>query len=541
MKVYKYGAKVDADTHKRLTDILFLANKYRNRLVEIERERRAAVEAALCEMCPPLEQVTERMESISEQAESLGREIAAAKSAGRTGKVDLAKRAALRDLRTLLRDAKARVKELRKDLFSSVEWKEIQAKIDAKTLAAQKQARAECGIYWGTYLTVEDAAKDFRKGAPPRFMRYKGEGRVAVQFQGGLSPAALLAGDDKRMQIDRPTYNARAPWQQARIRIGSEGRAPLWAEFRTKLHRPLPSEGQIKWAWLYARRIGTQTKWTLQLVVDGDEHAEHADSGEVAIDIGWRQVPEGMRAATWIGDDGETGHLYIPPDRIAQYDRVETLQSERDESFNAARAALTAWIRQADEIPEWLEDRTPHLAQWRSAARLAALVIHWRGERFDGDSDIYSEIERWRETDKKLYDRQSFIRRNFQEWRKNLYLNFAADMARDYRTVILRDVKYRDFDETDIADDEDPMRAATVNNRRMVSPYMLTDTITKRFAAGVAVKAEYTTQTCHACGHVCNFDAATNIHNACQQCGATWDQDRNACRNMLSSGEVVAE
>jgi len=41
------------------------------------------------------------------------------------------------------------------------------------------------------------------------------------------------------------------------------------------------------------------------------------------------------------------------------------------------------------------------------------------------------------------------------------------------------------------------------------------------------------TKTCHACGSLEDFDAEASIYHTCSQCGARWDQDENAAKNML--------
>ena len=43
----------------------------------------------------------------------------------------------------------------------------------------------------------------------------------------------------------------------------------------------------------------------------------------------------------------------------------------------------------------------------------------------------------------------------------------------------------------------------------------------------------YTTQMCGQCGAVETWDAEPAIMHTCASCGATWDQDDNACVNLL--------
>jgi transposase len=46
-----------------------------------------------------------------------------------------------------------------------------------------------------------------------------------------------------------------------------------------------------------------------------------------------------------------------------------------------------------------------------------------------------------------------------------------------------------------------------------------------------------TTQRCAVCGCEDRWDAATQVDHVCVACGRSWDQDANACRNMLAARE----
>src|SRR5690606_14013043 len=52
-----------------------------------------------------------------------------------------------------------------------------------------------------------------------------------------------------------------------RIRIGSEGRDPVWASFPMIMHRPLPPDGIVKQAAVKLARIGTRERWELHVTV----------------------------------------------------------------------------------------------------------------------------------------------------------------------------------------------------------------------------------------------------------------------------------
>ena len=73
----------------------------------------------------------------------------------------------------------------------------------------QRNARAHCGVYWGTYLLVE-AAHDASREMPlydgvepndPRFSKWNGEGRIGVQVQQGADANDLDADKIGRAHV----------------------------------------------------------------------------------------------------------------------------------------------------------------------------------------------------------------------------------------------------------------------------------------------------------------------------------------------------
>src|SRR5690606_27442140 len=163
-------------------------------------------------------------------------------------------------------EAEARTKALREQVRAlRAERKEVARRLrEDPTLAAdlaainvrandmRKALRARCGVYWGTYLLAEAAADaQRREKMDPSFRRWTGEGRIGVQIQGGMPAVALVGGDDTRLQVDAIDPRAWSGTRSERrlharttlrIRIGSEGRDPVWASFPMIMHRPLPTD-----------------------------------------------------------------------------------------------------------------------------------------------------------------------------------------------------------------------------------------------------------------------------------------------------------
>jgi transposase len=194
-------------------------------------------------------------------------------------------------------------------------------------------------------------------------------------------------------------------------------------------------------------------------------------------------------------------------------------------------------------LPDWLQEATKTLRQWRSQSRLASLALHWREERFDGDHDAYQAIEDWRKQDKHLYEYESNLRDKLHRRRRELYRCFAAEMARCYTGgAVLAELNLaRAARRRKEGDLPPPIR----HNRQLASVSSLR--LALHNACGresVPVVKSATTklsQTCHECGAVHDVDgAATEV--VCPTCGAVADRDVRAAANLLSQiAPVVAQ
>jgi hypothetical protein len=86
-----------------------------------------------------------------------------------------------------------------------------------------------------------------------------------------------------------------------RIRVAStpNSQLPVWFEIPVVIHRPLPQDGIIRSAALIRERLALSWRYRLILTVARANPPARV-SGErpsVAIDIGWRVTPVGLRVA----------------------------------------------------------------------------------------------------------------------------------------------------------------------------------------------------------------------------------------------------
>jgi hypothetical protein len=323
-----------------------------------------------------------------------------------------------------------------------------------------------------------------------------------------------------------------------------------------KLHRPLPEGGRIKRVNVSLRRRGPHEEWSVEVTVDlGAVVPTGHGIGAVAVDLGWRVVPGGLRVARW-GGEGVSGELCLTDWDLGGLTKPDELRSIRDRNFAAAREELGAWLKAQDpaSLPAWFVTATQHLGQWRSIARLVNLVRRWGAARAEDaaarqtlgrfaaslrpdDEDAYVALEAWRYRDHHLWAWESAQRVSSLRHRREVYRVFAAHLARRYEVLVLEDFDLRRIATRAPVGADQAENEVARHHRQLAAVSELRLCLVQAFAArgGRVVKlpAVDTTRRCHACGHVEVFDAAASIHHTCSRCQATWDQDDNAWRNLL--------
>lgn len=566
VRVYSYGARVPKEHLGTAFDILFKAHQYRNKLTEIIHEADAARRNVYTELSPELVTVNTRIEALNTRISAVYEAHAVVMSERRRRVTDPVKKAEIQELKAqravLFKEAGKLKKAIRgmpaaKKLFT--------AAMEARG-RQEKAARAASGVYHGTYVSSEEAIavaekksagkwKDNwrpRMGRPlrdtdflPRFKRFDGEGGIVVQIgrAGGATFKEITTGKCQYLYLREPQGLI---WQGG-IRVGSdEHRKPVWLPFSIKLHRGIPDDCKVTWAKLLAFRVGTHTKWELQLTLKReagfDDLRRELEKGVIAMDVGWRKLPQGLRVAYWVDNKGKQGEILIPQERLERLRKIDDLKAIRDKNFNAAKAELQTWVGGAQGLPEWFTGALTHLHLWNAQARMARFLLNWRNQRFQGDQDIYIKMEAWRKQDKHLLDWQEHQRRGEKKWRDYFYRNVAAGLSRSYRQVVIEDFDLRVFSvEPDMLKDDEDIEELIRYYKNTAGVSVLRRFIEEKMTVTTKAPAEFTTQQCHQCLHTEEFDAKGLVHT-CIRCGATWDQDYNACMNLLrlSSGGVQA-
>lgn len=285
-------------------------------------------------------------------------------------------------------------------------------RIDVECYLANLQAYHENGLFWPTTCAILDAARSFRKGPPPKFLSWRGDGRIAMQLQTQspkldaagkevkpgkqLTWAQAMQGNDNRLRIlptdpaefQHPAYPGRDGRRQRQrrkvfFRIGSQGRDPIWAVLPTIIHRDdIPPHAVVKWIYLHRRMVAEREQWTLTctLAMQGGFPLPQnlSAGGAVGIDLGWRVLPDrNLRGGYWQGHDGNYGEIALPEAILAQFNTCDRIAGHRTDIFNLVQTWLLEFLdkhRPSEELAKELH----RLADWRSKRRLSHVVRRWR-------------------------------------------------------------------------------------------------------------------------------------------------------------------
>jgi hypothetical protein len=433
-----------------------------------------------------------------------------------------------------------------KGLSSELKTTGHQISVDQKRL---RELRKELG---SESTVVKEFAERLDRAKQMRYAQKSPENR-------GL-PVGDLA-EDTRLQIVVPpeiTYQAastrrgdrrRAARTTLKMRIGSTPKgAPIWVECQVVMHRQLPADGIIKWAWIKRRMLGTHEIYHLQLVIEAPSFEQKVSivnrEEAVALDVGWRVRDKNVLRIGYLLDTlGTRREILLPSTVVSRLKHADGLRSTQDEALDVAKASLLEWISINQEIqPAWFKDIFQFLAQSRSSKRLAWNVREWGRRRFAGDSLIYDEMVAWRRQYLHLYEWEVNERAGALAERKNFFRHKALEIAKCYQNLLMEDFKLTKVVENAQPEEEDDNPQTQRHNRVMSALSEFRQVLMSTCAAWSCqiwkLPAAHTTMDCHAC-HVegakhAKWDAAPAIIHTCQEkCGATWDQDFNAAANLL--------
>lgn len=571
---YEYGLTHIHSGALIIDEQISLAHKYYNRLIAIEMQRRAESDAALLPYTKPIQELEAETKRIGARLEELTDALAQLRATARKRvKTPPEIAAEIKMLKTLRKPMWDRLRELRAVLKEETRppkegmtkeptqiWLAVQP-IWARAHAATLTARAECGLYSGTYQIVEAAAKAAKRSPELSFKKWTGSGTVGSQVTMKLStrdvfspntriiidpvdPAAWVAPRGAalgpRPETERPQRLKRRT--RVQIRIDSEDRKPVWATFSMMMHRPLPEKAVLTWVKVQRMYVAGRYIWKLLLTMNVPDALPVTDRPTIGIDLGWRKRPDGMRAAAWVSSTGSLGTLVLPQSIQDRLDKADSIRSFRDRETDTMREKLSAMLKKL-VLPEPLRAEAKNLHLWKSGKRFERLLWRWYSHRCAGDAPALALLEAWQRRRMHLWQYERGMRAGALCDRRDLFRSFACCVAQTHGVVAIEDWNMTTVVEHPEPEEDDPATPVSRRQRVVTGASLLRlALISAVHQAGgtiMRVPVELTTLRCSYCGVVNNFDKKI-LEHTCTACKVTWDQDYNAARNLLAGASTGA-
>lgn len=428
-RIWSFHARQPVSGEERVRSLLRLSGAYYNRLIEIERERIREYQETRRFYAPELVELEEReadllADTTPDRKDRLKAHRAALREARRAFEATLGPaRAELKRRRDALGAGKGpRIRE--RVNASTLEemlteegwpdaWKDL-AKADNSAHEQAIAARSASGISPGCYLLVEaavtSAIRDSRPAAP-RFRSFATSltrdgddiisvertsiGRVGVQLTPALSVPDLFVSRDNRLRLRYCASDARQRTAIVSLRVGSnDDRSPIWAEFPCLVHRPLPEDAIVKWAWVKVSRHAGRLRYELQLTLEAASFgARRRPWGD-----GWVEFSAGCEAradgsvvvGAWRGHDDRTGEIALTQPMVRRLRFPEQLESAAEKLRNDGYRVLNRWLRLAEHrITGWERCSSDY-----RVGQIIALARTWARRVNHGRQDLWS---RWRD------------------------------------------------------------------------------------------------------------------------------------------------
>jgi hypothetical protein len=426
--------------------------------------------------------------------------------------------------------------------------------LEAKRRTEVKVARQGSGLWWGNYNSVVKAFERgrhaaLRSGGEMQSKRHDGSGRFTNQIQGGRHISDLFDGGHSQVCLvplpkeawSHPSRGERRRLQRTFLTVtvftrDGERRTVTWPMV---MHREIPADCLVKEVVITRRRVGTSWRW--QAVFTCTRPAPIVSpppfQRSVAINVGWRRVPEGIRVATVLRkDSAKPEFILLPESMVGSFSLIDDIRSRRSKQTSE----IVSWLKTLDWADAPGELKAHIEAIWRTpyvtAGQLASFSIAWRAHQGWYPSE-FLRLESWRVEDKKLLLWEANQREKLICRRRDLYRKAAREIVKDASKLILNDLNIGKMRRLNLAlGQSNPLPAAARRYRTIAAPSQLRYWIqiqARKAGVILVISKKAAAWICHACGVVNKAAQPEALEYRCAHCNAVWDKDVNACQTML--------
>jgi hypothetical protein len=455
IRVYQFGCKGPVEGESVQRAQVRAAHDYRNDLVAVERGRRHALRAIL-----DTPEVRDAEASLKAATKSTRKAALTALSKIRRETLDAARCAGGHwEAPVEWNEGDGRRRQLRYAYSPLYETGRI-ALLDK---SIRGDARHLTETFWGSYLTIEASSDQVRRmplyeggglePSDPKFVRAEETrigsgvyvGQIGIQIQGGLATRDVLAGTDPRVRLAPDRFADRKqtghPWRVLWLRVGSEGRDPVWAKFPVRMHRQVPDAARWKWVRVSCRREATHAVWSCEITVDDPAPAarslDRSLEGAVALEVEWTPVAGTIRVGTWRDHEGRTGEVMLSEREIKGICKSADIRAVRDLIRNDMAPKLARAM--TGPLPPELAKAKATMHLWLSLDRFHRLYESWSAKHATCCPKALAMLAEWVHRDRHLWQYADGSRGQALRRRREQYRVLAAEWGRRYRTVILED------------------------------------------------------------------------------------------------------
>lgn len=597
-KVYKFGLQPPTENADLVREQFASAHWFRNQLVEIEQNYRAVYR----QLTAHLPEVLALAQAEALTAELAGQLRLARQENARALPEEL--KAAYSDAKFAEKQARAAASAARRKHLEPPEQKAFLKVLYERRKVLMKAAYLASGITWGTRALAMEAHEKSCKTTPmhsdPRFTQLTmRRHRFGVTSPGAEGPSFHQVLEPRTFPgvLQEPACLHQRPgvkWDRRRktllVRVGSDGRKPVFAAFPMRMHRPLREGAQIVQVEVCMHVEGPhyhrfrKERWEVNITVRQPIEEPRHGVGIVAINLGWRTrnkvephvdltrkgqvVTSGLRVATTVDQNGTSREFILPSRILSAFDHADSLRSIRDRLLNQMRSVIVGWFAyEAMErtgaapgsriLPPEFGD-LQHMHAWKSTHRWYRLFLAWRASEDPkwkpsdphppylaadslGDRDVtvqeaYQILCSWYHKDVHLWQWEVGERRKTSAARQYLYRCWAKELAEQHDTLLIHTTGLEQIAKLPaVTDEEWDLSAARHTRVRAAVSELETSLIQAFTSAGGSVyrfPGKLNTCHCHACGKRCAINAASQLEYRCEHCGVRWDQDENHCQNL---------
>ncbi len=541
---YRYGLLHPLDWDDDCERELRLQVDLWNRLVEIEQAHRERVRRIAAEDAEVARFEAERGQLLAERQRLLDQRAAARRAARRkipTPEID----SQIDSARTRLKELTQEAKEARRRAYAA---RRAQLhSLDQERLVAVKLARRQSGLFWSNYNAVIGSyevarQRALKEGAELRRQYYGRDARLTNQIQGGVNVEDLRAGRHSQARLgSRPEGMTNRHGAALSVTVHTREGRRRNVTWPIILHRPLPADGRVQMVTVLRTRRADRYYWQAVFTCRiPDFPASLRMGGRLAINIGWRSTPDGLRLATLVRDgQAAPQHIFLPQRILDGAQLCEEDQSDRDTALNET----LSWLCGLDLTQAPVEILTAIqsvIGRPRPAARhLFHVLWQWQQRAPDWRPQDLAVLRGWNRLDRRLW-------RNIAErfaWRRDARLDHywkeARRLVNHCGEIILNG---HDMSATAKAG-EDNLPEPVRRLRVIAAPSVLRQVIINHARkAGMEIRIlDIPHDACVACGARLAPRTRPALWWTCAGCGVLFDQDEHYCRLLLARCEQSSD